>query len=134
MNRFVTNVERTILTAMMCAAVLLAAGCAKPSATKSAENVVDSMAKGDFASVTANFNPTMKSAMYTEKLGQVWGQLTAQVGPFKARTSTREAQEQGYDVVYVTCQFEKTNLDTKVVFDSNKQITGLFIIPTKAAK
>ena len=36
---------------------------------------------------------------------------------------------QGYDVVFVTCQFEQTLLDVKVVFDASGQIAGLFFLP-----
>jgi hypothetical protein len=111
-------------------AAVFVASCGKPSSTKTAESIVDSMSKGDFASVTANFDSTMKSQLSTDQLGLLWSQLTAQFGPFKSRTSAREAKEQGLDVVYVTCQFEKSNLDVKVVFDNNKQIAGFFLVPS----
>ena len=111
---------------MMCVEVLPAASYAKPSATQQAEGLVDSMAKGDFASATKNFDATMKAALPAEKLGQSWAQVTAQIGAFKSRTGSREAQEAGFQTVHVTCQFEKANWDIKVVFDKDGKIGGLW--------
>jgi hypothetical protein len=120
-----------LLGTLLVLTTLLLASCGKSVTTKStAEGIVDSLAKSDFASVVTTFNPNMKSLMPADKLGQTWGQVITQIGQFKARTSSREAQEQGYDIVYVTCQFEKANLDVKVVFDNNKQVTGLFLVPS----
>ncbi|MDO8683243.1 MAG: DUF3887 domain-containing protein [Armatimonadota bacterium] len=127
-----------LLVGMLALTVIFMTSCAKskstptPTITKIAESIVDSMAKGDFASVTTEFNATMKSQLPALELGEVWTQVTTQAGPFKARTGTREAQEQGYNVVYVTCQFEKSNIDIKVVFDNDKKVTGLFMVPSSA--
>ena len=133
LRRFVTTMGRVILMTMTCVAVLAAASCAKPSATQVAEGMVDSMAKGDFASATKHFDATMKAAMSAEGLGPVWSQFAAQAGAFKSRTGSREAQEAGYQMVYVTCQFEKTTMDIKVVFDKDGKITGLGFVPHVSA-
>ena len=119
---------------VICVAVLLTASCAKPSATQLAEGMVDSMAKGDFASATKDFDATMKAALPAEKLGQSWAQVTAQIGAFKSRTGSREAQEAGYQTVRVTCRFEKNPMDIKVVFDKDRKIAGLWFVPTQSAK
>ena len=129
-NKYVKLAGRIILMAMTCAAVLTLASCGKPSATQLAEGMVDSMAKGDFASATKDFDATMNTAMSAEKLGQTWSQVTTQVGAFKSRTKTRVAQEAGFQCVYVTSQFEKANLDIKVVVNGSGQVSGLWIIPT----
>ena len=131
MNRVVTTMGRMILITMMCVAVLLAAGCGKPSATQLAEGMVDSMAKGDFASATKDFDATMKAVLPAEKLGQSWAQVTAQYGPFKSRTGSRETQEAGFQTVHVTCQFEKASWDIKVTFDKDGKIGGLLGSPTQ---
>jgi hypothetical protein len=38
----------------------------------------------------------------------------------------------GYQIALVTCQFERTLLDIKVVFDSQNQIAGLFFVQTNS--
>jgi uncharacterized protein len=119
---------------LACVAVLPAAGCAKPSATQLAEGMVDSMAKGEFASATKGFDAAMKAAMSAERLGQTWSQLTTQAGAFQSRTGSREAQEAGFRTVYVTCRFEKTTMDIKVVFDKDGKIGGLWFVPKQSAE
>lgn len=126
MNRSAVTLGTLALAGMLCAGMLTLASCAKPSATQLAEGMVDSMAKGDFASATKDFDATMQAALPAEKLGQSWAQVTAQIGAFKSRTGSREAQEAGYQMVYVTCQFEKTTMDIKVVFDKDGKIGGLY--------
>lgn len=133
MNRSVTTLGRIVLMTVTCAAMLLTVGCAKPSPTQQAEAMVDSMAKGDFTSAVSGFNATMNAAMSSEKLGQTWAQLTAQAGAFKARTGSREIQEGGFQTICVACQFEKTMLDIKVVFDKDGKIGGLWFVPHVAA-
>jgi hypothetical protein len=133
MRRFATTMGRIILIALMCVSVLTLASCGKPSATQLAETMVDSMAKGDFASAVKDFDAAMNAAMSAEGLGPVWSQLTAQAGAFKSRTGSREAQEAGYQTIYVTCQFEKTTMDIKVVFDKDGKIGGLWFVPHGSA-
>jgi dienelactone hydrolase len=94
---------------------------------------VELMAAGDFAAADARFDARMKSALPEEKLRDVWQTLQKQAGPFKARLQTRVEKQRGYDVVFVTCQFERATLDAKVVFDAAGQIAGLFFVPSRVA-
>ncbi len=134
MNRFVTTMGRIVLMVVTCVAVLAAASCAKPSATQVAEGMVDSMVRGDFASATKDFDAAMQAALPAEKLGQSWAQVTAQIGAFKSRTGSREAQEAGSQTVHVTCQFEKGSWDIKVTFDKDGKIGGLYGSPAQSAE
>ena len=114
--------------------IILAAGCGSKGATTKAEGIVDSLVKGDYAAVTSSFDATMKSSMSEAQLGQTWTALTTQAGAFKSKTGTRTEKEQGMDIVYVTCQFERANLDIKLVFDNSNQISGMWIVPTLPGK
>lgn len=121
--------------------ILLAAAQAGALASESSSSdlassgaqFVEVMAKGDFAAAGAQFDARMKSALPQEKLRDVWQTLQKQAGPFKARLQTRVEKQRGYDVVFVTCQFERATLDAKVVFDADGRIAGLFFIPSRAA-
>ncbi len=122
---------------IVCSGMLAVAGCAdssaKPGATHTAERMVDSMAKGDFASATKDFNSAMNAAMSTQRLGETWSKLIAQTGAFKSRTGSRETQEAGYQTVCVSCQFQKAALDIKVVIDKSGKIGGLWFVAPDAA-
>ena len=109
-------------------------GCAKQksassSLTTSATNFVTQLEKGEFSAAEDNFHPQMKSALPPDKLKDLWNSLNSQYGAFKGQAGTREAKEGGYDIVYVTCEFEKTKMDLKIVF-VNGTIGGLWIVAT----
>ncbi len=74
----------------------------------------------------------MIAALPPAKLQQTWKSLLTQVGAFKSQLGVRTEKVQRYDVVFVSCEFVLSPLDAKVVFNSAKQIAGLFFVPTQA--
>jgi len=92
-----------------------------------AKDFVDMLAKGDFVAATSKFDATMVGAMPPSVLEQTWNGVVAQAGPFKQQTGTRTATIQGFDTVYVTCQFERAPVTFKVVFNGSGQIAGLWL-------
>jgi len=122
---------------------VLVSGCTAPAESRektqgkdivsAAEQFVERLAKSDFSAAVKEFDVTMTNAAPPDKLKQIWESLVADVGPLKTRLSTRTERLGEYDAVFVTCQFEKTKLDVKVVFNRSKQISGLFFVPTKSA-
>ena len=111
----------------------LAAGAESGDVTVSARDFVGLLAKADFGGAVARFDATMKQALPEAKLREVWEGVQAQAGAFKEQVKSRAEKVTGYDVVLVTCQFERATLDTKVVFNSNRQVAGLFFVPTPPA-
>jgi hypothetical protein len=96
-----------------------------------AKDLVSSLASGDYKKAVENFDETMKKALPAEKLQQVWNSLIAQSGPFVEQLGVRKEKILQYEAVFVTCKFENAVLDTKVVFDGEKQISGLFFVPSQ---
>jgi hypothetical protein len=99
--------------------------------TSRAKQFVDLLARGDFPGAAKDFDAAMKAAMTPGKLGEAWGSLTAKLGPLKEQTGVRTAREQGYDSAYVTCKFERGSAVVKVVFDSGRQVSGLWFLPSQ---
>lgn len=97
-----------------------------------ARDLISSLVSGEYEEAVENFDDTMKKALPTEKLQQVWDSLIAQSGPFVEQLGIRTEKVRQYDVVFVTCKFEKAVLDAKVVFDGNKQVAGLFFVPPQS--
>lgn len=97
--------------------------------TVSAKQFVDLLAKKDFTAAVERYDGVMASALPEPKLREAWESLQSQTGPFRKQIRTRTEKVPGYDVVLVTCQFEKAFVDTKVVFDSNGKVAGLFFLP-----
>lgn len=103
-----------------------------PERIQAAQAFVDLLVQGDFAIAEGKFDDTMKTAIPASKLEELWAALLKQVGAFQQQTGTHTTRTQGYDVVFVTCQFEKMLLDVKVVFDASGQIAGLFFLPAQS--
>ena len=101
--------------------------------TSAGKQFVELLAKEDFAGAVARFDATMKTALPEPKLRETWQALQAQTGPFQKQLGARATKVAGYDVVLITCQFERTALDTKVVFNAKEQVAGLFFVPSQAA-
>jgi uncharacterized protein len=90
----------------------------------------DKLINKDYEGMVAGFDGTMKSALTASALQTTWEGVEKQAGNFKKRAGTRVVPLAGSQVVYVTCEFEKASLDVKIVFDTQKKISGLWIIPT----
>lgn len=90
---------------------------------------VEDLAAGKFTDAVANFDDRMSQAMSADQLKQAWQSIMSQCGSFKKTGETRTTQEAGFDVVFAECQFEKTSLDVKVVFDKEGKIAGLWFVP-----
>ncbi len=99
--------------------------------TTQAKGFVELFAKEDYSNAVKSFDNTMKGVMTQEKLKEAWQGLLVQAGSFKRQVGVRQTKEQGFDVVYVTCEFEKARLDIKVVFNSAKEISGLWFVPSQ---
>jgi hypothetical protein len=93
---------------------------------------VKSLTDQNFPAVAADFNSVLKNELPAEKLTEVWKSTIGQMGPFKKQLGQRTEKEAGYDVVLVTCEFEKGCLDVKIVYNDQKQVAGLFFVPTPA--
>jgi hypothetical protein len=94
--------------------------------------LVELLANQQFSAVTEDFNETMKNALPPEKLEEVWKATIDQMGPFKKQIGLRTEKEADYDIVFITCEFEKGSLDVKIAYNDEKQIAGLFFVPTPA--
>jgi dienelactone hydrolase len=99
-----------------------------------AKAFVEHLSKGEFAKATKNYDTAMEKALPADKLEETWKSLIAQVGAFKRQTGLRTEHAAKYEIVFVTCEFEKASLDARVVFNSDKQITGLFFSESKKAE
>jgi len=72
------------------------------------------------------FDERMLRALPEDKLQALWSNLLSQVGEFQNITGTNYAEEGEFKVVYVTCQFAKSALDVKVVYNDEGSISGLW--------
>jgi hypothetical protein len=126
------KIHRIIYGGAVLICFFLAISCQKKTLdlTATAKKQVDAMVNGDFAGICKNFDQTMQSALPLAKLQEVWTALIGQVGGYKRQIGTRTETVDQYDVVYVTCEFERASINIKVVFNKAGQIAGLFFLPS----
>jgi hypothetical protein len=104
---------------------------AEDALTVKARELLTAMDKGDFQLAVRDFDETMLKVSGPDKLETMWKkQLPAQLGAFKKQGPARREQLQGYEIVLITCEFEKATLDARVVFDKAGKIAGLGFVPT----
>ena len=103
----------------------------KPSPEARARELVALLAKESFDLAIGTFDPDMSRAMSSSKLSETWHGLTQAVGPLVACGEAKQSTAGAYEVVIVTCQFERASLDVKVAFDSGVRVAGLFFLPTQ---
>lgn len=94
-----------------------------------ATELVDALARRDTAAAVKDFDATMKGAMPSAQLDQVWSSLIAQYGSFRSRAGTRTQKVQGFDAVFVTCEFERGSIDLQVTVNNARQVSGLYVRP-----
>lgn len=97
----------------------------------SAQRFVEQMSRGEYDKAVAAFDATMQQAMPAAKLETTWKGVLQSAGAFKRLTSSRLDKAAMYDIVHVTCEFEKAMLDVRVVFDRRQRIAGLFFVPAR---
>jgi fermentation-respiration switch protein FrsA (DUF1100 family) len=104
----------------------------KDNAQEEAKHFIQMLANGDFSGAAKNFDVTMRGALPPAKLQDIWESLNTYVGSFKRQIGVRTEKFQQHDIAFVTCEFERATLDAKVVFNSARQIAGLFFIPSQS--
>jgi len=91
---------------------------------------VQLLVDGKFDTAYEMLDTTMKVMLSRDKLATMWTDLINQVGDYKRIIRTRSEHIQGYEIVYVTCAFDKMMLDVKVVFNQESRISGLWFLPS----
>jgi len=92
---------------------------------------IDLLEKKEYVQATQNYDSTMLEALPPEQLQQIWEYFKIQVGEYKRQIGIRTEKKGEYETVFVTCEFEKMNVILRIVFNSNRQIAGMFFDETK---
>lgn len=95
-----------------------------------ARNFVGLLLKADFTSATSNFDDQMKAALIESKLQESWQNLILDAGILLQVEIESTMEMENYRIVVVRCQFQRNIVDVRVVFNENRQISGLNFTPT----
>lgn len=84
-----------------------------------------------FDEATNYFAPIVYNQLPASRLQQIWTQINSQAGKFEKLLRIRTETLKSWNVVFLTCKFERSLLDLKLVFTAEDQITGIFFVPPK---
>lgn len=98
-----------------------------------AKTFVDLLAKKDFSAAETYFSDEVKAKLPTAKLEEVWNSLPSQVGNFKRQTDLKTEKTKDVEIVVITVEFEKANLDFQIAFNNQGKIGGLFFKPSQTS-
>ena len=93
------------------------------------ENVVKAFEQGKFEAITVYFDETMKKSLSTSSLKLVWIQSNFTFGKYEKAEmdNLKEFQVNQYDIIEVPFHFKKETLKLRLTFNSDGQISGLFL-------
>jgi len=92
-----------------------------------AKGVVEMLAKKDYDGVFAKLDTAAQKQLPPNKLKDFWQSITSEVGPYQAVQDYEVKQGKIKTGIFMKCKFEKANLVVRVVFNGEKQVTGLSI-------
>lgn len=122
-------VKMLVMTVAMAAVVCgMAAGQEATSAPLQARAraLVQLLVDGDFTSAENSFDITMRTALPKAQLRLAWQQLTMEAGAYQRELAIETSPTGGYEVVVITCKFEKQTIAAKIVYNAQSQVSGLF--------
>lgn len=94
--------------------------------------IVGWLTAGENGKVRALFDDAMNKAVPTDAaVGQMWAGIEARVGKMQQVIEATVSEKAGYQVVLVTCQFEQSPMDVRLVFDKQRRLAGLSLQQTQ---
>lgn len=99
-----------------------------------AVEIVTLLENRNFSGVYSYLNSSITSLVTAVQFIKIWNQqVLAIYGNITRIVSTRIANESGYQVVYVTCNFtQRSAMDVKIAFNHQNLVIALLVVPTTA--
>ncbi len=98
-------------------------------AVKTSLEFLNNLQKNDFAANRQYMASLYANDDFEKKLQQSWDYQLQQLGDYQNLKSTKYDNFRDYEIVYLTCEFAKSNYTLKFVFNNKQQITDVYFIP-----
>lgn len=127
------RIHTALLAALLCTTSGSAIAQSQTAdAHTTAARVLERLDAGDYAAVTAMFDPQMSAALDADGLRAVQTQIEA-AGPVTSRDAPQVSQQQGMTVVVTRIHRAQASLDATVALDTQGRVAGLHFAPAAAA-
>lgn len=100
--------------------------------TEISEVFLNHLISARFDSCQRFFDPSVQDKINAGMIQQIWERIPNYVGDFKSYSNLRSEKDDTLEIVLITCAFEKTKLDLKLVYNQPKKIVGIFFVPPKS--
>jgi len=95
---------------------------------QSARSFVSFLIQQEFEKAAAYFDENMKGAVTPRKLKAIWMDQLTRSGTCQKIENTRIEPYLQYQIIFVTCRFEKQQVDVKLVIDAAKTLNQPMLI------
>jgi uncharacterized protein len=101
---------------------------------ESAVDIVTLLMEKNYIGVYSYFNSSITSKYTTEQFQYSWEQAITVYGNITRIVQRRVANESGYRIVFVTCNFTKQGVfDVKIAFNQQSLVVGLTVVATSVS-
>jgi dienelactone hydrolase len=100
--------------------------------TEKGQDLINNLQMGNYKAAEESFDEVMKAQLPMDKLKVMWESIIVKFGKLIEQQGTRHDVLGGFDIIYITCKFEKQTWDMKLAFNNSSQVSGLFFVPTIA--
>ncbi len=90
---------------------------------------LDNISTGNFEANKKYMAPLYANDEFADKLIKSWSHQVERLGAYQNLVSTKYDYFRDYEIVYLTCQFEKSEYTVKFVFNNKQEITDVYFIP-----
>lgn len=90
---------------------------------------LSNLEKGNLEANKNFMAPARTENDFEKKLADSWNYQISRLGAFKNLKSTKYDYFRDYEIVYLSCNFEKSGYTIKIVFNKRQEITDVYFIP-----
>ena len=96
-----------------------------------ASEFIGNLVDEDYNSATAFFNAQMRRVVPERNLQRAWEGVLAQMGSYEGEAEKYLEEVEGLEAVNVITDFTEGQLNIRILFDDDNQITGLWFNPVE---
>lgn len=97
-----------------------------------ARTFLDRLSSGATDHLTDEFSLGLQSALSTEVLSNAWCTLIEEVGGLVDVSALPTRTEANHHIVAMRCQFRMATLESRLTFDTDGRIAGVFFVPSES--
>ncbi|GAS95577.1 uncharacterized protein RMCC_2543 [Mycolicibacterium canariasense] len=104
-----------------------------PGADELAATVIDDLAHGRWADVSARFDDTMRDRLTDEGLAEAWAHIAGLAGAYESHGDTEAVRAGDFTTTNTPLSFEAGDFVARITFRDDRTVAGLYILDPQVA-